>query len=389
VSEILPKEVLDEVRQTARPERFSQASRALAAAVAALAEEEGELAVEAGRAAKEMAPRSPSAREALGLALYQTGAFREARTELAAAQRMLGDNGTDLAAVLADIERALGRPERALEIFEHTDRERLGTDAAAELLLVAASAYGDLGKPASGAALIRRHGDWPAQLEDHHLRLSYAQAKLAQEAGDTSTARRALNRVLSADPDFFDAADRLDALDNPDRAAPASDEVPGPDDGADAEDPITAEAGAGTDTRDDPERVLTPDDTIDAGDAEALAEAELELAGAKAPGGGAELGLGDADPADDVDSTGPGADPDSEPGDDGVVSLDEDQDEHRDEGQAAAEAGDRDAGEAGTPAGDGTATGTADAAPELAPGDEEPGDQPAVIELDEGAADRT
>jgi tetratricopeptide (TPR) repeat protein len=346
VTEILPKEVLDEVRQTARPERFSQASRALAAAVAALAEEEGELAVEAGRAAKEMAPRSPSAREALGLALYQTGAFREARTELAAAQRMLGDNGTDLAAVLADIERALGRPERALEIFEHTDRERLGTDAAAELLLVAASAYGDLGKPASGAALIRRHGTWPEQLEDHHLRLSYAQAKLAQEAGDTSTARRALNRVLSADPDFFDAADRLDALDNPDRATPATSD----------EDP------------DEPERTPEPDDTIDAELLDAVADDAGETPGESGPADAEAPGDGDA----------------------AIASLDEAADRVDDAAVAPDEAPAEEA-PAAAPADDETVAGIADAAPELPPGDEagdEPGDEPVVIELDEGAADR-
>ena len=170
-----------------------------------------EVAVRAARAAKRAAPRAASVREALGIALYQVGDFRGARTELAAAQRISGRE--DLAAMLADIERALGRPERAIALFERVDRSRMEPDAAAELLLVAASAYGDLGRPASGVALIRRHARWPAQLADHHLRLAYAEGALAEQAGDPPRARAAFARVFQADPDFYDVADRLERLD--------------------------------------------------------------------------------------------------------------------------------------------------------------------------------
>jgi tetratricopeptide (TPR) repeat protein len=149
-------------------------------------------------------------REAYGLGLYRTGAFTQARTELAAAQRLSGT--ADLSALLADIERALGRPEKALELFEQADRASMSDDAAAELLIVAASAYGDLDRPATGVALIRRHGGWPQQLRDHHLRLAYAQGLLAEQAGDGEAARTAFGRVVAADPDYFDAAERLDRL---------------------------------------------------------------------------------------------------------------------------------------------------------------------------------
>ena len=212
---MLPAEALDELRETARPHAFADAARALADAVVALSEEAGpeggpEAAVRAARAAKRAAPRSASVREALGIALYQAGDFRAARTELAAAQRISGRQ--DLAAMLADIERALGRPERAVELFERVDRRRLDPDTAAELLLVAASAYGDLGQPAAGVALIRRHARWPTELADHHLRLAYAEGALAEQAGDLPRARSAFARVARADPDFHDAADRLDRL---------------------------------------------------------------------------------------------------------------------------------------------------------------------------------
>ena len=212
MGEVLPGEVLDELRETARPHAFSDAARALADAVVALSDEDGnpEGAVRAARAAKRAAPRAASVREALGIALYQVGDFRAARTELAAAQRISGRR--DLDAMLADIERGLGRPERAIAIFERGDRSRMDPDTAAELLLVAASAYGDLGQPAAGVALIRRHARWPVELADHHLRLAYAEGTLAEEAGDPARARAAFARVVQADPEFHDAADRLERL---------------------------------------------------------------------------------------------------------------------------------------------------------------------------------
>ena len=212
VGEVLPGETLDELRETARPHAGADAARALADAVVALSEDgDPEEAVRAARVAKRAAPRSASVREALGIALYQMGDFRSARTELAAAQRISGRQ--DLAAMLADIERALGRPERAVALFERVDRSKMEADTAAELLLVAASAYGDLGQPAAGVALIRRHARWPAELGDHHLRLAYAEGTLAEQAGDLPHAKAAFARVLQADPDFHDTADRLERLD--------------------------------------------------------------------------------------------------------------------------------------------------------------------------------
>src|SRR5215207_2525691 len=223
VGEVLPAEALDELRETARPHAFADAARALADAVLALSEDgDPEAAVRAARAAKRAAPRAASVREALGIALYQAGDYRGARTELAAAQRMSGRR--DLDAMLADIERALGRPERAIALFERSDRSRMDSDTAAELLLVAASAYGDLGQPAAGVALIRRHARWPAELADHHLRLAYAEGALAEQAGDPARARAAFARVVGADPEFHDAAERLERL-----AAPGA---PGPGGGA-------------------------------------------------------------------------------------------------------------------------------------------------------------
>jgi tetratricopeptide (TPR) repeat protein len=209
-AEALPPEVLGELRNTVRPNALDGAARVLATAVVALSEEDIEEAVRAASAAKRVAPRSAATREVLGVALYQMGDYRAARTELAAAQRLSGS--TELSAMLADIERALGRPERAVALFDTVDRARMQPDTAAELLVVAASAYGDLGQPAAGVALLRRHARWPAELSDHHLRLAYAEGALAEQAGDVPGARKAFTRVVEADPSFYDAAERLERL---------------------------------------------------------------------------------------------------------------------------------------------------------------------------------
>jgi tetratricopeptide (TPR) repeat protein len=208
---VLAPETLDELRETARPHAFSDAARDLAEALVVLSEDgDPAAAVRAARAAKRAAPRSAAVRELLGVALYQAGDYRAARTELTAAQRISGR--VDLAPLLADAERALGRPERAVALFDGVDRRRLEPDTAAELLLVAAAAYGDMGHPGAGVALIRRHARWPAALADHDLRLAYAEGNLAEQAGDEAAARAAFARVVRADPDFHDAAERLAAI---------------------------------------------------------------------------------------------------------------------------------------------------------------------------------
>ena len=47
----------------------------------------------------------------------------------------------------------------------------------------------------------------------HHIRLWYALADLYERAGDTPRARELFGRIVAAEPDFADAAERLAALD--------------------------------------------------------------------------------------------------------------------------------------------------------------------------------
>src|SRR5690625_7577673 len=47
--------------------------------------------------------------------------------------------------MIADAERGMGRPERALDIASSDDASALGADAAIELMIVVAGAYADTG----------------------------------------------------------------------------------------------------------------------------------------------------------------------------------------------------------------------------------------------------
>ncbi|SMO99616.1 hypothetical protein SAMN06273567_11774 [Geodermatophilus aquaeductus] len=109
-----------------------------------LVDEDPELALAHARAARDRASRIAVVREAVGVAAYHAGDYAEASRELRAYRRMSGDES--YRAVLADCERAQGRPEVALRLVrealaEHPDRAEV-----VELQLVEAGVRQDLGE---------------------------------------------------------------------------------------------------------------------------------------------------------------------------------------------------------------------------------------------------
>ena len=111
-------------------------------------------------AARERAGRVGAVREAAGLAAYRAGHYAEALSELRAARRISGDQS--LMAVMADCERGLGRPERALAMTEAPEVPSLDAATRVELKIVASGARRDLGQAgrrragAAGPAAARR-----------------------------------------------------------------------------------------------------------------------------------------------------------------------------------------------------------------------------------------
>lgn len=156
--------------------------------------------------AKQAAPRSAIVRELLGLVYYRLGRWREAARELAAYRRLSARRDQDH--VYADCERALGRPERALELLEGLELREVGEEIYIESLLVSAGALVDLGRSEEAVNLLQNGPTHPPEVLERHLRLWYALADALEVAQRRPEARSWWDAVYAEDPDFFDVATR-------------------------------------------------------------------------------------------------------------------------------------------------------------------------------------
>ncbi|MFU8875924.1 tetratricopeptide repeat protein [Micromonospora sp. SL4-19] len=163
-------------------------------------------------AARWLASRIAAVREAVGLAAYHAGQWQSAIAELRTYHRMTGSQSH--LAVLADCERALGRPERAIDLFRGADREKLDQPVAIELLIVAAGARGDLGQKDAAVAMLQVRELTNDSTEPWAARLRYAYADALLAVGRREEAREWFSRAAEVDTEGeTDAAERLLELD--------------------------------------------------------------------------------------------------------------------------------------------------------------------------------
>jgi HAD superfamily hydrolase (TIGR01450 family) len=171
-----------------------------------LVDDDPEQALAHAMAARRQASRISAVREAVGLAAYRAGDWQTAIAELRTYHRMSGRR-THIA-VLADCERALGRPARAIDIYRSVQPGDLAPAEAIELLIVAAGARADLGQRDAAVAMLQvteldADQPWAAR-----LRYAYADALLA--TGRKTQAREWFARAAASDDEFLtDAAERL------------------------------------------------------------------------------------------------------------------------------------------------------------------------------------
>nr|WP_244454491.1 Replicase polyprotein 1ab [Micromonospora echinofusca] len=163
-------------------------------------------------AARRLASRIAAVREAVGLAAYHAGEWQTAIAELRTYHRMSGQQ-THLA-VLADCERALGRPERAIDLFRGADRATLDQATAIELLIVAAGARTDMGQGDAAVAMLQVRELTGEATEPWAARLRYAYADALLAVGRREEAREWFSRAADVDEAAeTDAAERLLELD--------------------------------------------------------------------------------------------------------------------------------------------------------------------------------
>lgn len=174
-------------------------------------EDDPETALAHARFARSRAGRVAAVREAAGLAAYHTGEWAEALAELRAARRLSG-RPVHLA-VMADCERALGRPDRALDLTRGAEADVLSRAEVVELRIVGAGARRDLGQ--LEAAVVALQGpdldsDSPAPWV---ARLRYAHADNLLASGREQDALRWFLAAAEADDEEeTDAAARAAEL---------------------------------------------------------------------------------------------------------------------------------------------------------------------------------
>lgn len=175
------------------------------------------LALTHARAAKNRAGRVGVVREAAGIAAYHAGEWKEALSELRAARRMSG--GPGLLAVMADAERGLGRPDKAIEIGRSPEAKDLDPESQVELAIVVAGARHDLGQHDSALATLQQlnpvKGSKGSADADSfaNIRLSYAYADALLQVGRTEEAREWFEHVAKVDnEELTDVKERLKEL---------------------------------------------------------------------------------------------------------------------------------------------------------------------------------
>lgn len=141
-----------------------------------LLDEDPEGALEHAKAAKSRAARIAGVREALGIAAYHCGDWALALSELRAAKRM--GTRSPLLALIADCERGVGRPERAIELARGDEAKALTGDAADELRIVIAGARADMGQLDQALAVLSTPAPDPKRAGVVAARLFYAYADI-------------------------------------------------------------------------------------------------------------------------------------------------------------------------------------------------------------------
>ncbi len=180
--------------------------------VAQLLDEEPERAYAYSRVALRLASRVAAVREAAGFASYATERYSEALAEFRATRRMTGT--VDLWPVMADCERGLGRPERALDMAGAPEVQKLDKAGQVEMRLVAAGARQDLGQAEAAVVTLQSSELASNAIHPWTARLRYAYADALLAVGREGEARDWFAKALEADHNgTTDASDRLALLD--------------------------------------------------------------------------------------------------------------------------------------------------------------------------------
>jgi tetratricopeptide (TPR) repeat protein len=210
----LPEAALDRAAKAelrSLPESLAEKVTAHLLAAGLLLDDDPDAAHRHAAYARSLAPRLAIVREAAGLTAYRTGDYAVALAELRAVRRMTGDPSH--LPILADCERGLGRPDRALAFAKDPDVAKLDPAARVELAIVLSGARRDRGDYAAAVVSLQGAALDSNEQQPWTPRLWYAYADALLAAGRRDDAVKWFESVAAIDDDEeTDADERLAQL---------------------------------------------------------------------------------------------------------------------------------------------------------------------------------
>ena len=210
----LPGEIATEVRRVflGTAHQRDRAVENLTKAADAYDRHRYEEALRLAKGVADLVPGVAAVRELAGLAAYRAERWNLAKAHLMAHFTITGD--PEHLPVVMDCDRAARRFRAVDSIFEQLEDARPSADVLAEGRIVRAATWADQRRYAEAIELLTRAGAAKTLRNPgyRHLRLWYALADVYDRSGDHASARDLFARVVVADPEAYDAMDRLREL---------------------------------------------------------------------------------------------------------------------------------------------------------------------------------
>ena len=153
------------------------------------------------------ASRLALVREAVGVAAYRCQDFKFALSELKAARRISGK--PDTLSLIADCERALNRPEKAIEILNEKDINQMDRVDYHELMITIVGARKDLGQKDAGLALAKIKEFNSSDVSESVAKMRFVYAQTLLDLGRTEEAKIWFEKTLKSDPENFTGAKEM------------------------------------------------------------------------------------------------------------------------------------------------------------------------------------
>jgi len=196
--------------------------------VALLIDEDPQLAHQHAISASRRAGRIPVAREALAATAYRIGDYSLALRELRTHRRLSGSHGN--IALMVESERALGRPQKAIETGLEVDPKTLTAPQRVQLAIALSGARLDLGQTQQALFELEIAELDASKAFDYSPELFAAYATVLEDLGRNEEAQRwraRAEQAAAALDERYGADDEFDVIEIAEMEDPEGPEEPG------------------------------------------------------------------------------------------------------------------------------------------------------------------